>query len=194
MTRNCYRPLARTLVSVSVVCLSVLHGCAPKANNGGSKQASDSQSLVTPPQLGTAPAASSTTSNQNSTGPRRPSVQDTSIVGRAKGNIPPNVPREGGSKSTFTVSSFLKSRIGAGERVRISGTCLDQFHTRASAGSPPVNRSDWQLSTGDDLLYVVGRMPPSCAGGQTTIAGMVSVDTALIAGERRARRYLSITR
>ena len=42
---------------------------------------------------------------------------------------------------TLTVSSLLSRPVTRGQRVVVRGTCLDQFHTRGSAGPSPIERT-----------------------------------------------------
>jgi hypothetical protein len=191
-------PTARGLVVVPVLATMILVGCSPsQRENNGSQQsaqssASDSQTLVKPPHLGEVaePIDSNAATPE---GPRRPPVAKTAE--HSLGTIPMKARRgEAPASESLTVASFLDRSIATGQRVQVTGTCLDQFHARASAGPPPVSRSDWQLTSGDQVVYVVGRMPRSCATGPTTISATVAFDTSVIAGQRRPRRYLIVSR
>lgn len=95
---------------------------------------------------------------------------------------------------TLTVSSFLAQPLARGQRVMVSGSCLDQFHTRGAAGPPPVARSDWQLVSGQQVVYVVGPQPGECLSGPVTIVATVGVDTVAGFGKRQERRYLILVR
>jgi hypothetical protein len=157
--------------------------------------AADSQSLVIPPPLGTVAAKPNTLQAGKQIGVRRPNVGETTSAGRANTTIPP-IARRGDATvaETLTVAAFLDRSMTAGHRVQISGTCLDQFHTRGSAGPPPVSRSDWQLANGTQVVYVVGRMPSGCSAGSLTLTGTVGMDSTLVGGRRVPRRFLVISR
>lgn len=98
------------------------------------------------------------------------------------------------SGGPLSVTAFLATGLPQGAKVKIHGACIDQFHARGSAGSPPVSRSDWQLATGTATVYVVGAVPPGCSTGEVTLAGVVATDSAMLGGERRVRRYLVLPR
>jgi hypothetical protein len=186
-------PLRATIL-VAGLGLLMLAACSPShpENNGSSPAGSDSQALVKPPQLGEVAAEPAISDSGKSAGIRRPPVQGT--TGSINGTIPVKARRGVAASESLTVGTFLDKSFDAGQRVQIAGTCLDQFHTNASAGPPPVSRSDWQLSSGTRVVYVVGRMPASCATGPVTISATVSIDTTMIAGQRRPRRFLTISR
>jgi hypothetical protein len=180
----------------------LLAGCKPaQPENGGSAQGpqqstSDSPSLGKPPYLGTVAGQSSSSAAKNQIGLRRPPAQETTTNAHVNATIPVKArhedPAPGGPLS---VSAFLDRPVSPGQRVQVTGTCLDQFHARGSAGPPPVSRSDWQLASGTQVVYVVGRMPTSCATeAATSISATVGIDTTMIAGTSRPRRYLVIPR
>jgi hypothetical protein len=200
MTRTMFRILLHPRLA-SCVALIILGGCQPaQPKNDGVAQplhpnASDSQSLATPPALGTVPAQASSSPSKSEAGPRRPSGAETVGTPRTKGTIPSTARRSDPSTTeSLTVASFLDRSVDAGQRVQVTGTCLDQFHANGSAGPPPVSRSDWQLASGTRVVYVVGRMPAACAAGPLTITATVGIDTTLVGGLREPRRFLVISR
>jgi hypothetical protein len=179
----------------------ILAGCKPAQpdNNGGAQAArptaSDSQSLVTPSHLGAVAAQPGTSSTGKEIGPRRPSAGETTGPAHSNATIPVKAQRGDATASeSLTVASFLERSIAAGERVQVTGTCLDQFHASGIAGPPPVSRSDWQLATGTKIVYVVGRMPAACSAGPLTLTATVAIDTTLVGGRRAPRRFLVVSR
>jgi hypothetical protein len=199
MTRTMNHAAHSTFL-LSCIGAVMLAGCAPgqSANDTNAQKrrsSSDSQSLRVPPYLGAVTAQPNTLATGKQSGPRRPPVEPT-VNARATGTIPTNARRGDTSRiESLTVASFLDRAIDAGQRVEVTGTCIDQFHAGAGAGAPPVSRSDWQLASGTRVVYVVGRMPTSCATeAATTISATVGVDTTIIAGKARPRRYLVIPR
>lgn len=190
---------SRFLISCLISIVAV--GCSrarPENENGARDpqlSALDSQSLVTPPVLGTAPAQAVSSSGKNQAAPQRPAVGEKPANSHAITAIPAKARRDNASTSeALSVASFLDRSLDAGQPVQVTGTCIDGFHARGSAGPPPVSRSDWQLSNGTQVVYVVGRMPASCASGAVTISAVVGVDTVAIIGTRRVRRFLVIPR
>ena len=200
MTRMMLRA-ARTTLLVSCLGAVMLTACRP-AQPGtdttaqrAQASASDSQSLVTPPQLGTVAAKPNTLTAGKQVGPTRPTAGHPTSNGHAITTIPSKARRDDAAPAeTLSVASFLDRALNAGQHVQIAGTCLDQFHTRGSAGPPPVSRSDWQLAGGNHVVYVVGRMPLACSTGSPTLAGSVGIDTTVVAGRRTARRFLVLAR
>jgi hypothetical protein len=186
----------RTLVVVSVVVAAIAVACRPSQPENAQvsrRTASDSQTLVKPPHLGEAPPRTVATDSGQMTGPRRPPASGS--TGSRLGAIPVKARRDDTLASeSLTVASFLSRALSAGQRVQITGTCLDQFHASPSAGPPPISRSDWQLTNGTQIVYVVGRMPASCVPGPAAISAIVTIDTTLIGGQRRPRRFLTIPR
>ena len=169
----------------------IVAACAPAQPE--KPPTSDTQSLGVPQTLGTArPQASSTSKAKIE--PRRPPVGDLSNA-HDNMSIPLKARRDDESANKpLSVESFVGRSMNAGERVQVTGTCLDQFHARGSAGPPPVSRSDWQLANGTEVVYVTGRMPASCASGTVTISATVGIDTAVVDGQQHARRFLVIPR
>jgi hypothetical protein len=188
---------ARTTLLVSCLGAVILTACRPaQPGNDTSAQraqatATDSQSLVTPPTLGTVAAKPTTSTAGKQIGPSRPSAARSTSSTHPITTIPPKARRgEAAAAESLSVASFLDRSLNAGQHVQITGTCLDQFHTRGSAGPPPVSRSDWQLAGGTQVVYVVGRMPLACSAGPLTLAGTVGIDTTVVLGRRAARRFL----
>jgi hypothetical protein len=185
----------RIVVVVSVVVAAIAVACRPSQPENAQvsqRTASDSQTLVKPPHLGEVPPQTVANSGQV-TSPRRPPVSGS--TGSRLGAIPVKARRgDTLASESLTVASFLSRALSAGQRVQITGTCLDQFHANPSAGPPPVSRSDWQLTNGGQIVYVVGRMPVSCVPGPAAISAIVTIDTTLIGGQRRPRRFLTIPR
>jgi hypothetical protein len=200
MTRVMLRA-ARTTLLVSCLSAVVLTACSP-AQPGtdttarrAQATAPDSQSLVTPPQLGTVAAKPNTSTGGKQIGPSRPTAGQSTNGTHAITTIPPKArPGEAPAAETLSVASFLDRSLNAGRRVQITGTCLDQFHTRGSAGPPPLSRSDWQLAGGNQVVYVIGRMPLACSAGSLTLTGTVGIDSTVIAGRRAPRRFLVLAR
>jgi hypothetical protein len=185
----------RTLVFSGIAAV-IAAGCSPsKSGNSqvGQQTAPDSQRLVAPLHLGEAAARPASADSSAAISPRRPSI--SASTGPKLGTIPVKARRDDTKPpALLTVASFLDRPLDVGQRIQITGTCLDQFHANASAGAPPVSRSDWQLTNGSQVVYVVGRMPASCIPGPATISASVAIDTTLIAGQRRPRRFLTISR
>lgn len=182
---------------ISIVAVGCSRARPENENGAGDPRlaASDSQSLVTPPVLGTVPAQAVSSGGKNQATPQRPAAGEIPANSHAITAIPAKARRDSAfTGEVLSVASFLDRSLDAGQRVQVTGTCIDGFHARGSAGSPPVSRSDWQLSNGTQVVYVVGRMPASCANGAVTISATVGVDTVTIIGTRRARRYLVIPR
>jgi hypothetical protein len=199
MTCSMRRTLSSTLL-VPFLGAVVLSGCRPSQPESDTTaqrpqpSASDSQVLVTPPHLG-AVTAQPNTSTAGKMGPKRPGVGDSGASLRANGPIPTKARRgDAATAESLTVASFLDRSMDAGRQVQVTGTCLDQFHARGSAGPPPVSRSDWQLASGTRVVYVVGRMPVACSAGSLTLAATVAIDTTLVSGRREPRRYLVVSR
>jgi hypothetical protein len=191
------KPLpVRITVVVSVVVATMAVACRPSQSENAQvsqRPASDSQTLVKPPHLGEVPPRTVATDSGQATSPRRPPASGS--AGSRLGAIPVKARRDDMLASeSLTVASFLSRPLSAGQRVQITGTCLDQFHASPSAGLPPVSRSDWQLTNGSQMVYVVGRMPTSCVPGPAAISAIVTIDTTLIGGQRRPRRFLTIPR
>jgi hypothetical protein len=192
---------ARTTLLVPCLGAVILTACRPAqpgndtTAQGTQSSASDSQSLVTPPQLGTVASKPNTTTAGKQIGPRRPTVGESTSTTHTIATIPAKARRdEATSADTLSVASFLDRSLNAGQHVQVAGACLDQFHTRGSAGPPPVSRSDWQLAGGTRVVYVVGRMPMSCSAGSPTLTGTVGIDTAVVLGRRAPRRFLVLSR
>jgi hypothetical protein len=185
----------RTLILISGIGATVATGCtgSQSGNSNVAQQVADSQTLVKPPHLGEAAARPVAVDSGTAMSPRRPSLPVS--TGPRLGTIPEKARRADSSASeSLTVSSFFDRSLEAGQRIQITGTCLDQFHVKAGAGTPPVSRSDWQLTNGTQAVYVVGRMPASCVPGPATISAIVAIDTTPIGGQRRPRRFLTIPR
>lgn len=201
MNRSLIHAMRSTLLAPYLGTM-ILVGCKPaKPDNNDSAQrtqatASDSQSLVTPPHLGAAIAVQpGTSSSGKKIGPRRPPAGETTGSAHANATIPVKARRDDAAATeSLTVASFLDRSMEAGQRVQVTGTCLDQFHARGSAGPPPVSRSDWQLATGTKVVYVVGRMPAACSAGSLTITATVAIDTTLVGGRSEPRRFLVVSR
>jgi hypothetical protein len=200
MNRSLPHTMRATLLATYLGAM-ILVGCKPAkpGNNGGAQgtqpAAADSQSLVTPPHLGAVAAQPGASSTGKEIGPRRPPVGETTGPSHAIATIPAKA-RRGDTIATesLTVASFLDRSMDAGQRVQVTGTCLDQFHASGSAGPPPVSRSDWQLAAGTRVVYVVGRMPAACSAGPVTLTATVAIDTTLVGGRSEPRRFLVVTR
>jgi hypothetical protein len=194
MTCTLRRALPCTFV-MAASAMVLLTACSPAhpENKGEPATTPDSRSLAPPPQLGTVAPEDSASSGKPG-GLRRPSARDTADRGHITAVIPPKARRDGTAGGALSVASFLSKPVKSGQRVQVTGICLDQFHVRGSAGSPPVSRSDWQLASGVQVVYVVGPMPASCAKGSTTISATVEIDTAIVSGEKQPRRFLAISR
>jgi hypothetical protein len=177
---------------------AVLAGCRPtQASNeaAGDKRAglADTVAFAAPPQLGAVAPQSQNSTQSGELGLRRPSSGDTSARVHLKANIPSDLGRsETMAEKSLSVALLLARPTNPLQRVRVSGVCLDQFHAVGSAGAPPVSRSDWQLQSGDRVVYVVGPMPATCSRGTTTISATVRVDTVQVGGRARPRVFLTI--
>lgn len=166
-------------------------GCAPKPNS--TNAATDSTGK---------PVASSTATISPSQHPTIADSEDTTRVpgplsGRPVGGVKSQVGKGGsGAKPRATVRSILEDPSSIGTTVRLTGMC-SVFGSLAE-GTPPVTRSDWQLSQSGVAIYVTGRPPAGCAMGsspkEVTITARVLQDTlpANPARPRRPRQYLEI--
>ena len=93
-----------------------------------------------------------------------------------------------------TIARVAAGKIPVGQTVLLTGKCLDKLNVRLDAGPPPVSRSDWQLSDGTSVVFVVGSMPVSCASGATEISGTVAMDSIVTSRGSSPRWFVSINR
>lgn len=98
---------------------------------------------------------------------------------------------------TATVAGVLTGPDLNGKSVRITGTCLGYRVPPVAVGAPPRTRSDWQLESAGQAIYVTGPLPAGCSateGSSTpvTILATVREDTLAALGGNPPvpRRYL----
>jgi hypothetical protein len=122
-------------------------------------------------------------------------------VDSTKPTLPPTIiPEEATGATagaTVTVAGILNTASLTGKQVRVTGTCLGFRVPPVAAGSLPRTRSDWQLESAGQAIYVTGPLPSACdpTAGSTapvTIVATVREDTLAAVGGQPVtpRRYL----
>ena len=196
--------IAKTFRSLTVIAAASVVACV-----GGSPRAADSGRTAAP-----ADSAGLPNSTGASTTPGSATVQSPSReagTGRTSDTNPvvpsrPAVPKSGAQDTNSakpippgartkpinsTVHDVLATSALAGQLVHVSGRCLGDSPAIATGG-PPVTRSDWQLASGGEAVFVTGPKPLPCqsAEADVSITARVAVDTVRKLGRTTPRRYL----
>jgi hypothetical protein len=194
-----------THAALFLMLLGVSHwvsGCRPSTPESAKPPSSDdvgpasAKDSVRAPRLGTSPTVQdSATANPRAVSAATPKT--SAAASGARTTAPPVIARKRSAPyhgETLTVAAFLSRTFEADDQVVVTGSCLDQFLVRGSAGPPPFSRSDWQLASDGLEVYVVGIIPGECSSGPVTITARVGVDTVQATGHPQPRRFLIIAR
>ena len=97
------------------------------------------------------------------------------------------------------VSELVEAPRLSGTVVMVCGTCLRRGAGQAQ-GAPPLTRSDWELGSGRQGLWVSGPRPADCpaetgATDSSLTKALVQADTLrMLDGTERVRVYLLLER